>query len=882
MSILRRVSSLLRSRQLEQELEDELRSHLEMRTEENLESGMSEQEARREAAMRFGNKLSARENTRSVYMVAWLESVLQDLRYGFRTMRRSPAFSLVAVVTVALTIGMTTAVFTVVNSVLLRPLPYAAPSQLIWAATLDPRGHQPGTPGPDVAAWLKQNTTLKAMAGYTEDDYNLSGAGDPIRVPGALVTAGFFRTLGAEPRLGRSFLNTEDRPNGDRVVILTDQFWRDHFSADPGVLGRKVEIEGQPYIIVGVMPPQFRFPDNGMEPSLLLPLQFNLSAVDRIMILNAIGRLKDGVTPQQAYTDLNQIAQKTFNQYPAGIQNFVRGRTIQVSDLRAVLVGDVRKPLLVILAAVSFVLLIGCLNITSLQLARAVERTAEMEMRSALGAKRGRITRQLLTENALLYFIGAGLGIAVASVAVAAARAATTKVLPTVSTISMDHRALLFTALVTFFCAALFGLAPALSLNKARLVHQPAEGRLTTSRTNRRLRKLLLVTEVALALVLLTGAGLMIHSFDRLMRVNPGFNPSHLLTARVTLVDTDFPKVEQQVEFFDTLLPRLRALPGVEHAALTNEIPLQGEGVVTYARMEGEPVPPNLTIAMAPLVGLSAVSPDYFRTLQTPILQGRSFTESDTQTSVPVAIVNQAFVTNFLHGEDPLNKRIIGSGSGNSRLLTIVGVAADIHHSGLEQNVRAQIYRPFDQPSLISTYRMALLLRSRTDPATLAAAVRREVAALHGGQPVFDVATMNQLLRDSLSQRRLSLILVGTFSVLALLLAAVGIYGVTSYSVAQRTHEIGIRMAVGCSPARVLKLVLSESALITLAGLILGLAAALWLSRFITSLLYQTQPNDLPSMLSASTLLVGAGLLAGAIPAYRASKVDPVIALRAE
>jgi putative ABC transport system permease protein len=878
MSILRRVSSLLRSRQLEQELEDELRSHLEMRVEENLESGMSEQEARREAAMRFGNRFSAKENTRSVYIVAWLQSVLQDLQYGFRTMRRSPAFSLVAVVTVALTIGMTTAVFTIVNSVLLRPLPYAAPSQLIWAATLDPRSHQPGTPGPDVAAWFEQNTTMKAMAAYTEDDYNFSGAGDPARVPGALVSASLFETVGTQPRLGRAFLSSEGQPHGDRVVILMDQFWRDRFSADPGVLGKKVEIEGQPYTIIGAMPPQFRFPDNGAEPSLLLPLQFNLSAMDRIIILNAIGRLKDGITQQQAYADLDRVAQKTFNQYPAGIQNFVRGRTIQVSDLQTVLVGDVRKPLLLILAAVGFVLLIGCLNITSLQLARAVERTAEMEMRSALGAKRGRITRQLLTENALLYLLGAGLGIAVASVAVAAARAATTRVLPTVSTISMDHRALLFVALVTFFCAAVFGLAPAMSLNKVRLARQSVEGRVTTSRTNRKIRKLLLVTEVALALVLLTGAGLMIHSFDRLMSVNPGFNPSHLLTARVTLVDTDFPTVEQQVQFFDALLQRLQALPGVEHAALTSEIPLQGERVVTGVRMEGEPVPPK---GMAPLVGVFDVSPDYFRTLQTPILQGRSFAESDTRTSVPVAIVNQAFVRKFLHGADPLTKRM-AAGRGSQQPVPIVGVTADIHHSGLDQDVSPEIYRPFDQPSQISTYRMALLVRSRTDPATLASTVRREVAALHGGQPVFDVATMNQIMRDSLAQRRLSLILVGTFSVLALLLAAVGIYGVTSYSVAQRTHEIGIRMAVGCSPARVLRLVLSESALIILAGLVVGLAAAMSLGRFISSLLYRTQPNDLASMLSASALLVGAGLLAGAIPAYRASKVDPVIALRAE
>ena len=880
MSILRRISALIRSRTLEQELEDEFRSHLEMRVEENLHSGMSEEDARREAAMRFGNRMTVKEDTRGVYLIAWLESVAQDLQYGIRSMRRSRAFSLVAVLTVALTIGVTTAVFTIVDSVLLRPLPYAAPSRLIWAATLDARNHQPGTPGPDVAAWLEQNTTLKAMAAYASNNYNFSGAGDPARVPGVFVTAGLFSTLGVGPRLGRPFLKTEEQPNGDPVVILTDQFWRDRFSADPGVLGRKIDIEGQPFTIVGVMPREFRFPDNGVQPSLLLPMPFQLSNMNAIIILKVIGRLRDGVTRQQAYADLDQIAEKTFSQYPAGIQSFARGRTVQVADLHTILTGDVRKPLLVILAAVAFVLLIGCLNITGLQLARAVERTAEMEMRSALGAKRGRITRQLLTENALLYFLGAGLGISVAIVAVATARAAAAKVLPTVATISMDRWVLAFTALVTFLCAIVFGLAPALSLNKARVVRQPGEGRITTSRGGRKLRKLLLASECALALVLLAGAGLMIHSFDRLMRVNAGFNPSHFLTAQVALVDGDFPTMKQQIVFFDTLLQRLQALPGVKRAALADSLPLQPGEVVIGVRMEGDPAPPKGMLN--PLVPVMSVSPDYFQTLEAPILQGRSFTDSDTSRSVPVAIVNQAFVRKFLHRGNALNQRVAWTSGGVARMTTIVGVAADIHHSRLDQEVAPQIYRPFDQPSVISTYRMALLLRSSSDPATLAAGVRREVAALHGGQPVFDVATMDQLLRDSVAQRRFSLILVGIFSALALLLAAVGIYGVTSYSVAQRRHEIGIRMAVGCTPARVLRLVLSETALITLAGLVAGLASALWLSRFISSLLYNTQPNDPASMLSASALVVGAGLLAGAVPAYRASKVDPIIALRAE
>jgi putative ABC transport system permease protein len=877
MSLFNRIASLIRSRKLEQDLEDELRSHLEMRAEANVDAGMSEEDARREAAMRFGNKAAMKENTRAVYIVAWLESVLQDLRYGFRTLRRSPAFSIVAVVTVALSIGITTAVFTIVNSVLLRPLPYPDPGRLIVAATLDPREHLPATPNPDFAAWHEQNTTLKNVTAYTNDDFNFSGAGEPARVTGAEVTSDFFSTLGILPQLGRPFAKAEDRPNADHVAILSYKFWQERFSGDVHVLGRKFKLDDRIYVVIGVMPGSFRFPDNSLQPSILIPLDYDLSTVTQLLLLNVIGRLKDGVTEQQAYADLDRISQKTLSQYPAGMQGFLKGRTIQVTSLGTSLVGDVRKPLLVILAAVAFVLLIGCLNLTSLQLARSVGRTAEMEMRSALGAKRGRLTRQLLTENALLYLLGAGIGLCLALAAVATVRAATAKVLPAVTTISVDRWVLGFTAVVTLGCSMFFGLAPALWLNKKRIVRQPGEGRLTTGRGHRRLRKVLLVAEVALALVLLAGAGLMIHSFSRIMRVNAGFNPSHVLTAHVTLVQNEFPKGEQQIAFFDTLLQRVQALPGVESAGLTSTVPLLPEQITMTVRIEGQPMPPPGTLA--PAAFAMSVSPDYFRTLQTPILAGRGFTEADNQNSIPVAIVNQAFARKLFGAEGSLGKRIIGAVGSP---VTIVGVVADVHRSGLDQDIAMELYRPYDQIFMSMAYRMSIVLRSRTDPATLAAALRREVANLHGGQPVFDVATMDELLRESLAQRRLSLMLLASFAVLALVLAAVGIYGVMSYSVAQRSQEIGIRMAVGCSPGRVLRFVLREAAWVTVLGVIAGLAGALWLTHFIASMLYNTQPYDLVSMLSASALLVAVGVLAGAVPAYRASRLDPVIALRSE
>src|SRR6266481_3906709 len=807
MSVLNRIASLFRRSKLDEELEDELRAHLEMRAQDNIDADMSEDEARREAEMRFGNRAAMKENTRAVYAVAWLESMLQDLRYGFRILRRSPAFSVVAVLTAALSIGITTTVFTIVNSVLLRPLPYPDSGRLIAASTLDPREHLPATYVPDLTAWREHNTTLKAIAAYTSDDYNFSGAGEPDRVRAALVTSGLFATLGVEPRMGRAFSVADDRPNAEPVAILTNKFWQEHFSADANVLGKQVKLENRLYVVVGVMPPDFRFPDNDVQPSILLPLGFehDLSNVTRFVILNVIGRLKAGVTEQQAYTDLDRISQATLRQYSAGVQAFLKDRTIQIANLHTLLVGDVRKPLLVILAAAGFVLLIGCLNLTSLQLARSIERSSEMEMRLALGAKRARLTRQLLTENALLYGIGAGLGLGLAVAAVAVVRGATAKVLPSVASISIDRWMLGFTSIVTLGCAMLFGLVPSLSLNKARIAHHPGEGRLTTGRGHRRMRKLLLVSEVGLALVLLAGAGLMIRSFSRLMRVNAGFNPSNVLTAHISLIQSEFPRVEQQIAFFDDLLQRVHALPGVDSVGLTSALPLSSDQLTLTVRIEGQPAPPLSTLA--PTVSVMSVSPGYFSTMQTPLLAGRGSEETDNRDSIPVVIVNQAFVRQFFGAEDPLGKRIILPGRAKPVPDTIVGVVANIHHSGIDHDASVQLYRPYDQMSFGIAYRMAIALRSRTEPTLLVATLRREVANLNGGQPVFDVATMDQIMRESLAQRRVSLLLLASFAALALILAAVGylwchvILGGAALAGDRHTHGGGLHSR-GCPSVR--------------------------------------------------------------------------------
>ncbi|HYL92973.1 MAG TPA: ABC transporter permease [Alphaproteobacteria bacterium] len=884
MSLLHRFASFFRNRKLDQDLDDELRAHLEMRMEDNQEAGLSAEAARQDAIGRFGNKAVLKENTRMEDTLAWLESVLQDARYGLRTLRRSPVFTVVAILAIALSIGAATSVFTVVNAILLPPLPYQQPRQLVSIGTFDPRINSVITPGSDFGGWRDQNKTLAHIAAFTEAAFNFSGIGEPDRIPGAQVTADFFPMLGVQPQMGRTFSTGECQPGGENVALLTHQFWQTRFGGADDVIGKKFSLDNRLYQVIGVLPPGFQYPSHRAKPDILLPLQLPTytqeALASSIVIVNVIGRLKPDVPTQQVQADLDRITQALVSQYPEEFRAFFSGRKVRVESLQKHLIGDVQRPLLTMLAAVGFVLLIGCLNIASLQLARAVERGGEVGVRAALGAKRSRLFRQFMTENILLSALGAVMGLALAFWLVSLMRGAGVKSVPQYATLHVDGWVLAFTLFVTLGSGLFFGLVPALWIRgKQPLASVGKDMQLGTGRTHHRLRNALVVIELSLVVVLLTGAGLMVHSFSRLMRVDEGMNIDNVLTARIALTPSSYPDVPQQTAFFDQLMRRMQAAPGVRSVALANSLPLTPPRWHGGIRLEGKPDgPPGL----GPMADCMTVSSTYFQTLQIPIAAGRPFEEHDTETGSPVAIVNQVFAAQYFPGEQAVGKRI-ATRFPNAPWITVVGVAANVHHFGLERAVQAEVFFPYRQlPKMMSIANMEIAVRYQGDLSALTAALRHEVKALDASQPISEIATMEQLLSESVAARRLNTILLASFAMLALALATVGIYGVMSYSVAQRSHEIGIRMALGSNQGRVLKLVLGEAIILTLCGVGLGITGALLLTRYMASLLFAVKASDPLTMVSVSLLLIAVGTLAGYVPAYRASRVDPMVVLRHE
>jgi predicted permease len=885
MSLLSRFTALFRNRKLDRDLEDELRSHIEMRAEDNVANGMSEEEARLSAARRFGNKALIHEQTRHSRILLWLETVLQDARYGLRALRRSPGFTLIAILTMTLSIGATTAVFTLVESVLLRPLPYWQPERLITIATYMPRGAGEFTGSAEYAAWREQNSTLEDAAAYDAGGFNFSGAGDPDRVQGAWATSNFFSVLGVTPQLGRTFTADEAKRGADGVVVLCHSLWQDRFNSAPDVLGKKVMLDGLPYVVIGVMAKGFRFPDRNIQPEFVVPMAlpvFHASINAPMRIVRVVGRTKPSVQLQQALADLQHVSQAVVASFPPGFQSFFRGSSVRVRSLQTEMVGGIQRALLVILAAVAFVLLIGCLNIASLQLARAVQRGPEVGIRSALGAGRGRLLRQLFTENIVLSACGAGGGLVLALAAIKLVRIAKLNVLPSIADIRMDGRVLGVTLLITLGSGLFFSLAPALWVMRSDPTEALGKGTRTSTGTgHRRLRNGLVVAELALALMLLAGAGLMIRSFVRIMNVEVGFNPHDLLTARINLLDSDYPTQEKKLSFAGQLYQRLHALPGAESVTVGDGIPMMAYNGSGGIAIEGRPAPP---IGLAPMVPGLGVIPGYFKALQIPLLRGRDFTEADGLTAQPVAIVNESFARKFFPGEDALGKRLTSNPNwghapgADPHWNTIVGIIGDVHHVGLDQSTSPEIYRllgGFNETDLVVAVRAH-------NAGSLAAALRNEVRAIDPNQPVFRVLTMEQLLSESLAARRLNMLLLGGFALLALVLAAVGIYGVLSYSVAQRSKEIGIRMALGSTQRRVLRLVLNEAVLLSLVGVVIGIGGALALTRFMAGLLYATKPNDPLTLVLGPVVLIAVGFVAGYVPAHRASKVDPMIVLRHE
>ncbi len=826
-----------------------------------------------------------------------MKNLIQDLRYGARMLLKKPVFTIVAVITLALGIGANTAIFSVVNAVLLRPLPFPQPERLAMVNTTNlARGYtNMGTSMPDFRAWRERNHSFDMMAGFNTTSFNISGTTEPERVPGAQVSADIFDLLGVPPAIGRAFTAEEEIFGKHHVVIVSAGLWRRRFGPEADLTDKTMTLNGERYEIVGVMPQGFQFP----EPTVALwtPLAVADGAENNTRgnyWLGVVGRLRSGVAAAQAQAELDGVFRQLEQE-----DTLFSGFATDVIPLQEATVGSVRTALLILLAAVGLVLLIACANVANLLLARASARQREIAIRTALGARRGRLIRQLLTESLLLGLAGGGLGLVLAAWGVDVLVGLGPNV-PRLAEIGIDRDVLAFTFALAILTSVVFGLVPALQSSKTDLNETLKEsGRSATGGTRRRvLGNSLVVVEVALSFVLLAAAGLMINSLLRLQRVNPGFKTDHILTMQIALPVARYAKDRPELTagFYQQLIERVQTLPGVEGAGATSALPLTNSGWGKMFTLEDGPAPKSLDDV--PNVQYQQVTSDYFSTLAIPTVRGRSFNEGDTPDSLPVAVINETMVRRFFADSDPIGKRLYlgppeemvppGILPPGFRFLrfTIVGVIGDVRENGLNQPLKPEIYT-LQKQELASKFAdpsnyMYLAVRTATEPSSLVGAIRRAVQEIDREQPIADVATMEELVATSLSQARFSTLLLGVFAGLALILAAVGLYGVMAYTVEQRTHEIGIRMALGAQTGDVLRLVIRQGLMLTIAGVAIGLGAALILTRVMASLLYGVTATDPLTFAVIAVLLTGAALAATFVPARRATRVDPLAALRYE
>jgi len=886
------LRAMLKHGRMERDMDAELRFHIEAYAEDLVRGGVPPEEAQRRARLEFGGLEQTKEECRDVRGITVVHSLLQDTRYGLRLLRKSPGFAAVAVTTLALGIGANTAIFSVVNAVMIRPLPYRDPSRLvsiteIWHKEQD----RAFVPSPDYTNWSAQARSFTEIAAYDGGfEANLTGAGEPQRIPVVGVTANFFHLLGIASFHGRTFLPQEALPDSPSVVILSYDLWQHRFGLDPNILGKSITLDSESVTVVGVMPPGFRFPDQDVKPLCYVPFRlpnrvdwYAKTFTDTLVI----GRLKPRATAGQAQSELADINARDFGEVSP---MFVRmGRAtmrVQVVNLQTKLVGNVRPALLVLLAAVGLVLLITCVNIANLQLVRTSARQQEFAVRAAVGAGRSQLITQLLTEGAILALLGEAFGWLVATGGVRLLRVFAPEDVAQLEHLSLDRSVLVFTLGATCIITLLFGMLPAIAAFRPDLYetlkHTGVRG--AGARGGQRLRKLLATAELSLALVLLVGSGLLLRSFHLLSNVDPGFDLHNVLTARLQLPEADYPSPEGQWTFYEQVLERVRALPGVESAGATDVLPLNGFPRTIGIRFEGQASPPP---GAAPSTPITTISPDYFRVMRIPLVAGRFFDQHDgTHNDFPT-IVNQSFARRFFPHEDPIAKRV-RLGAPDWPWRTIVGVVGDIKQLGVSRPSEAEIYLPYisapGDPVIAheSSFENVIVVRSRNSPLVLASAVREQVAKLDANLPVFDIATMDQRLANSLVAPRFNAVLLGIFAAFALLLAVVGIYGVISHSASQRTHEIGIRMALGALPTHAVRLLMGEALAIIALGIGCGLAACLGLMRYLESLLFEIRPTD-PLTIAAVSLVVGTvALQASYLPARRATKVDPMAALRCE
>jgi predicted permease len=895
MSWVSRLRGLMQSKRLDRELDEELNAHIAMRTRDNFASGMTEEDARRDARRRFGNSTLVKEDTRAMDIVGWLETVGQDLRYAARMLRRSPGFTLVAVATLALGIGANVATFSVVRAVLLQPLPFSHSEQLVRVYD-DLRGSN----SMDVGMSVPELWDLRDKSGIFQDisvvwpvDANLTGGDHPVRIEFLAGSPNYFTMLGVQAQLGRVFAQQDAQPGFTDGITISDGFWRRMFGADPGVIG-KIRLDGDLYTIIGVMPPSFRHPGKVLadEVEVFAAAGFNGSPFPTPpqraarYLPEAMGRLKPGVSVTQAQARLNAFAAQLSREFPTDYPT-AAGWALRLVPVQEDLVGKVRTELFVLFGAVAFVLLIACVNLANLLLARSAARQREIAIRLALGAGRGRLTMQLLTESILLAAISGGAAL----LAVVWLKAWFLKLapagLPRLNEVSVGGGVLLFAFFISILTGVIFGLAPALQTarrDQAASLREGSRGS-GSSKHQMKVSRVLVASEIALSLVLLIGAGLLLRSFLRLVDVKPGFDAHHVVTARMWLAhpnnpdDDPYQHVEKRAAFLQEVLRRGKAIPGVEEIALGYGagLPLEVSRNQFVLEIEGQAADTE----RLPISEFSSVSPEFFQVLKTPVIRGRTFTEADDSKGQPVVIINETLARRYWRGEDPVGKRVkFGQGQAFNRpWMAIVGVVGDIKSDGFDAASDSVLYTPSNQrPS----YASVLYMRTAVDPAIVGEAIRREVQAVDPNIPVFDVRTMEDVVAKYLAERRFALELLGVFAGVAMLLASIGIYGVMAYTFSQRTNEIGIRMAMGAQPRDILRIAVGEGAAVVAVGVVCGLIGSAILTRFLQSMLFDVKSTDPVTFATIAALLTVVTLLACLVPAHKATRVDPLIALRHE
>ena len=889
-----RLRSLFRWAQADQELDDELRDHLERKTEEYVAQGMAPEEARRRARLDLGGIEQTKEKCRDARRVNWIQDFVQDLRFGLRVLRKAPGFTAAAILTLALGIGANTAIFSIVNAVLLRPLPFKDSQRLVLLHEGLPKIGFPkmSFSPPDFAVLAREQKPFSELGTFLNERMDISGQSEPDRVIVSRVSATLFPMLGAEPMLGRAFTPQEDAP-GHSVAILSYALWQRRYGGNANILGQQIALDRQPYIVIGVMPRQFVFPLPGLEPNgspadLWVPMAVTPAELQEwggLYMTSVVGRLPRGVTLHQALAELNSLATAILASYPAPMRNGVPGLTIDItaSPFQEEAVSSVRTLLLLLMAAVSFVLLIACANIATLLLSRASTRQKEIAIRTALGASRWRLARQMLTESFLLALAGGALGLFLAVWMRNLLLAIVPSSIPLPTHIALSGNVFAFALAGSIVAAILFGLVPALQFSSSSTQAPLQEGGRggTASRSRHRAQEFFVTAEFALALVLLVGSGLLIRSFAKLLATAPGFRADHLLTLNIPLPRQAYSHASQIREFYEQLLARSSSLPGVENATVSTDLPLRDTEMVSFTA-EGGPDTKGLKATCQ-----SWVIGNYFETMGIPLIQGRWFGPEDRVESQPVAVISAYTAKTFWPGQNPIGKRIRWGGGPWE---TVVGIVADVKQESLDRPLAPHVYRPYSQAAdgLLENdpfgdlHAMNLVVRTQTDPLSLASAAVAQVHSLDRELAVANIRTMNQVISSSVAGPKFNTFLLGIFASVALLLAAIGVYGVLAYSVSQRTHEIGIRLALGARPAGVLRLILAQGTRLALIGSGVGALAAFFLMRFISSLLYGVSPADPWTFAAVAFVLTFVALAACYIPARRATKVDPMVALRYE